>query len=201
MRKHTLTAATATLVLLVALAPPTSALPSADDLKAGIENRAGEIEKYRVLLEGNDQALRLAALDALLAEDDLALRQFAYRTAFSGKDQTMRAIALKRKIGEMKTLVIDVGAGKNPTESEKKVLTSWGGTYAFEIQSFDDKTGTFVSNDYAHKGKGQVSGTTLSFAQSYCNGTFSLGDGAVLTGTLGCKGKWEGRFSGKVTLD
>ncbi len=43
----------------------------------------------------------------------------------------MRAIALKRKIGEMKTLVIDVSAGKNPTEKEKKVLASWGGTYAF----------------------------------------------------------------------
>ncbi len=201
MRKHTLTAATATLVLLVALAPPTSALPSADDLKAGIENRAGEIEKYRVLLEGNDQALRLAALDALLAEDDLALRQFAYRTAFSGKDQTMRAIALKRKIGEMKTLVIDVSAGKNPTEKEKKVLASWGGTYAFEIQSFDAKTGTFATTDYSYNGKGQVTGTTLSFSHRFCNGTFSLGDGAVLTGTLGCKGKWEGRFSGKVTLD
>lgn len=201
MRRPTLTATTATFVLLVALAPPASALPSADDLKSSIENRAGEIEKYRALLESNDQALRLAALDALLAEDNLALRQFAYRTAFSGTDQTMRAIALKRKIGEMKTLVIDVSVGKNPTESEKKVLTSWGGTYAFEIQSFDDKTGTFVSNDYAHKGKGQVSGTTLSFAQNYCNGTFLLGDGAVLTGTLGCKEKWEGRFTGKVTLD
>lgn len=201
MQRPTLTAATATFVLLVALAPPASALPSADDLKSSIENRAGEIEKYRVLLESNDQALRLAALDALLAEDNLALRQFAYRTAFSGTDQTMRAIALKRKIGEMKTLVIDVSAGKNPTEGEKKVLTSWGGTYAFEIQSFDEKTGTFVSDDYDHKGKGQVSGTTLSFAQHYCNGTFLLGDGAVLTGTLGCKTKWEGRFTGKVTLD
>lgn len=46
-----------------------------------------------------------------------------------------------------------------------------------------------------------MSGTTLSFAQHFCNGTFLLGDGAVLTGTLGCKEKWEGRFTGKVPLD
>ncbi len=199
MRK-TLPPSLATLVLFVALATPVPALESADDLKASIDARAMEIKKFHVLLESNDQATRLAALDALLASDDLALRQFAYETAFASKDQSMRSIALKRKVGEMKNLVVDVGTGKNPTEKEKKVLASWGGTYAFEIKSFDEKTGTFESTDPNHNGKGQVSGTTLSFAQRYCNGTFSLGDGAVLTGILGCENKWEGRFTGKITL-
>ena len=199
MRK-TLPLSLATLVLFVALATPVTALPSADDLKASIDARATEIEKYRALLESNDRAMRLAAMDALLASDDLALRQFAYETAFASKDQSMRSIALKRKIGEMKTLVIDVETGKNPTEGEKKVLAAWGGTYAFEVKSFDEKTGTFESTDYNVQGKGQVSGTTLSFAHRYCKGIFSLGDGAVLTGILGCENRWEGRFTGKITL-
>jgi hypothetical protein len=198
--RYTLPAVTASLVLFVALATPVPALPSADDLKASIDERAMDIIKYRVLLESNDQATRLAALDALLASDDLALRAFAYETAFASKDRSMRAIALKRKIGEMKTLVIDVEAGKTATDKEKKVMTAWGGTYAFELQSFDAKTGTFKTSDYDHNGEGQVTGTTLSFSHRFCNGTFSLGDGAVLTGTLGCKGKWEGRFTGKISL-
>ncbi len=196
----TLPLSTATLVLFVALATPVLALESADDIKASIDARAMEIIKFRVLLESSDRATRLAALDALLASDDLALRQFAYETAFASNDQSMRAIALKRKIGEMKTLVIDVEAGKTATDKEKKVLAAWGGTYAFEIKSFDGKTGTFESTDYDHNGKGQVSGTTLSFAHRFCNGTFSLGDGAVLTGILGCENKWEGRFKGKISL-
>jgi hypothetical protein len=194
--RHILTA-----LLLVALAPPALALPSADDLKASIENRATEMDKYRALLESDNQAMRLTAINALLAEDDLMLRQFAYRTAFASNDQTMRAVALKRRIGDMKTLVIDVEASENPTAREKKTHTAWGGTYAFEIGSFDEKTGTFESTDYDHKGTGQVTGTTLSFAQRFCNGTFALGDGAILTGTLGCRAKWEGRFKGKLTLD
>jgi hypothetical protein len=196
--RHTLSTS---LALLAVLAPPVLALPSADELKASIETRATEMDKYRELLESDNQALRLSALDALLAEDDVALRQFAYRTAFQSDDQTLRAVALKRRIGDMKALVINVEAGDDATEKEKKVLSSWGGIYAFEIESFDEKTGTFESTDYDHKGKGQVTGTTLSFAHHYCSGTFSLGDGAVLTGTLGCRAKWEGRFTGKATLD
>jgi hypothetical protein len=62
------------------------------------------MDKYRALLESDNQTLRLAALDALRAEDDLALRQFAYRTAFASDDQTLCAVALKRRIGDMKTL-------------------------------------------------------------------------------------------------
>ena len=101
----------------------------------------------------------------------------------------------------MKTLVIDVEANENATEKEKKTLTAWGGTYAFEVESFDEKTGTFESSGFEHKGTGQVTGTNLSFAHRFCNGTFALGDGAVLTGSLGCRGKWEGRYTGKATLD
>jgi hypothetical protein len=198
--RHTLASAVA-LVTLTLLAPPLFALPSADDLKASIESRATEMDKYRELLESDNQAMRLTALDALLAEDDLMLRQFAYRTAFESDDQTMRAVALKRRIGDMKTLVINVETGENPTEKEKKTLTAWGGIYAFEIESFDEKTGTFETTDYSYKGKGQVTGTTLSFAHQFCNGSFALGDGAVLTGTLGCRGKWEGRFTGNVPLN
>ncbi len=62
------------------------------------------MDKYRALLESDNQALRLAALDALRAVDDLALRQFAYRTAFASDDQTLCAVALKRRIGDMMTL-------------------------------------------------------------------------------------------------
>jgi hypothetical protein len=113
----------------------------------------------------------------------------------------MRAVALKRRIGDMKTLVINVETGENPTEKEKKTLTAWGGIYAFEIESFDEKTGTFESSGFEHKGTGQVTGTTLSFAHRFCNGTFSLGDNAVLTGTLGCGGNWVGQFKGKLTLN
>lgn len=85
-------------------APSILALPSADELKESIETRATEMDKYRALLESDNQTLRLAALDALRAEDDLALRQFAYRTAFASDDQTLRAVAIKRRIGDMKTL-------------------------------------------------------------------------------------------------
>lgn len=199
MRK-TLPLSLATLVLFVALATPVPALESADDLKASIDARAMEIKKFHVLLESNDQATRLAALDALLASDDLALEgDRTHGLVFARKGGLVGELP-KRKVGEMKNLVVDVGTGKNPTEKEKKVLASWGGTYAFEIKSFDEKTGTFESTDYEHNGKGQVSGTTLSFAHRFCNGTFSLGDGAVLTGILGCESKWEGRFTGKITL-
>lgn len=191
-------AAVAALVAITAQAADT---PSADDLKRSIQERSQNIAEYRTLLDDSDQSVRLAALDVMLKSDDIAMRELAYRVGFSSTDQTMRAIALKHRISDLQTVVIKIELPKDASEIKKKTAAGWGGAYAFGIKVVDAKSGRFATaGSTATRGEGQVAGTTFDFSQTYCKGTFRLGDGAVLQGRLGCDRAWEGTYPGTIDL-
>jgi hypothetical protein len=190
-------AAVAALVAIAAHADT----PSDEDLKRSVHERSQQIAEYRKLLDDSDQSVRLAALDVMLKSDDLAMRELAYRVGFSSTDQTMRAIALKHRISDLQTVVIKIELPKDASEIEKKTAAGWGDAYAFGIKVVDEKSGRFAtSGSTATRGEGQVVGTTFDFSQKYCKGTFRLGDGAVLQGSIGCKQGWAGTYPGTIDL-
>jgi hypothetical protein len=173
---------------------------TAEALKQQIQQRSGKIQEFRALLNDPDQTVRLAALDVMLKSDDIAMRELAYGMGFNSADQAMRAVCLKNKFADQKMISIMITDISSPSDSEKKALDAWGGIYSFDVKSFDEKTGQFTSAGTYRKGTGQLNGTRMEFSQPYCNGAFTLGDGAVMTGELGCTASWSGKFAGKINL-
>jgi len=169
-------------------------------LKQQIQERSGTIKEFRALLNDPDQTVRLAALDVMLKSDDIAMRELAYGMGFNSADAAMRAVCLKNKFADQKIISIKITDIASPSDSQKKALGDWGGIYAFDVKTFDEKTGQFTTTGGYRKGTGQLNGTRMEFSQPYCNGSFQLGDGAVLTGELGCKGSWSGKFEGQISL-
>lgn len=173
---------------------------TAEALKQQIQERSGKIKEFRAMLNDPDQTVRLAALDVMLKSDDIAMRELAYGVGFNSADETMRAICLSNKFADQKLISVKIADISNPSDSQKKALDEWGGIYTFDVSSYDEKTGQFKTSGSYRKGTGQINGTRMDVSQSYCNGTFKLGDGAVLEGELGCKGSWAGTFEGQIRL-
>ncbi len=194
------------LCLLLVLMSPTSqqafAETSAEQLKQRIQARSQRIAEFRALLNDPDQTVRLAALDEMLGSDDVAMRELAFGVCFNSADQAMRAICLRRKFADLGTINVEFPgtAGQEWSASQLKVLQEWGGTYTFSVTGFDPKTGRFKTIGTYRNGKGQLSGTRLTFKHPYCAGSFALGDGAVLEGELGCTSSWAGTFKGVIRL-
>lgn len=173
---------------------------TAEALKQQIQERSGKIQEFRALLNDPDQTVRLAALDVMLKSDDIAMRELAYGMGFNSADEAMRAVCLKNKFADQKLISIKIADISSPSDKQKKALDDWGGIYAFEVKTFDEKTGQFTSAGHYRNGTGQLNGTRLEFSQPHCNGSFQLIDGAVLAGELGCRGGWSGKFEGQIGL-
>jgi len=200
MSKLSVVARSLLILVMSACWSPGQAEMSAEALKQQIQERSGKIQEFRALLNDPDQTVRLAALDVMLKSDDIAMRELAYGMGFNSADEAMRAVALKNKFADQKIISIKIADVSSPSDSQKKALDAWGGTYSFDIKSFDEKTGQFATSGNYRKGTGQLNGTRIEFSQPYCNGAFTLGDGAVLTGELGCTGNWSGKFEGNINL-
>ena len=173
---------------------------TAEALKQQIQERSGKIKEFRALLNDPDQTVRLASRDVMLKSDDIAMRELAYGMGFNSADEAMRAVCLKNKFADQKIISVKISEISSPSDSQKKALDAWGGVYTFDVKSFDEKTGQFTTAGSYRKGAGQLNGTRMEFSQNYCNGAFTLGDGAVLTGELGCIGGWSGKFEGQISL-
>ena len=173
---------------------------TAEALKQQIQERSGKIQEFRALLNDPDQTVRLAALDVMLKSDDIAMRELAYGMGFNSADEAMRAVSLKNKFADQQMISVKISAIASPSDSQKKALGDWGGIYSFNVKGFDDKTGQFTTAGSYRKGTGQLNGTRMEFSQNYCNGTFQLGDGAMLAGELGCTGGWAGTYAGQISL-
>lgn len=173
---------------------------TAEALKQQIQERSGKIKEFRAMLNDPDQTVRLAALDVMLKSDDIAMRELAYGVGFNSADEAMRAVCLNNKFADQKLISVKIADISSPSDSQKKALDAWGGIYTFNVNTFDEKTGQFATAGSYRKGSGQINGTRMEFSQNYCNGTFKLGDGAVLEGELGCTGGWAGTFEGQIRL-
>jgi hypothetical protein len=180
--------------------PPGARAQSAEALKQQIQARSQNLAEFRALLNDPDQTVRLAALDTMLKSDDIAMRELAYGTCFNSADAAMRGLCVKNRIADMQSIVIEIGDVDEPTENEQKTLDRWSGSYAFTIESFDEKTGQMKTAGSYKNGTGQVSGTGFDIAQPYCNGQFRLTDGGYLEGELRCTGNWAGRYPGRIRL-
>ena len=112
----------------------------------------------------------------------------------------MRGICVKNKISDMQTIAIQLDESDEPTETEQKTISNWGGAYSFSIEEFDQTTGQMKTAGSYKGGTGHVTGTGFDFTQPYCSGKFELVDGGYLEGELRCTGSWAGRYPGRIRL-
>lgn len=186
--------------ILLAMSLQAVAGTSAEELKKRIQARSQQIAEFRALLNDPDQAVRLAALDEMLSAEDVAMRELAFGLCFNSADDAMRAICLRKKFATLNTISVEFPKQTERSDTQAKALKDWGGIYSFGVEKFDTKTGHFKTTGTYQQGNGQVSGTRLDFRQPYCTGSFTLGDGAVLQGNLGCWDTWAGTFPGLIRL-
>ena len=189
-------------IIAFAFASDARAELDAAALKQKIQQRSQTIQEFRALLNDPDQTVRLAALDAMLKSDDIAMRELAYGICFNSADQTMRVVCLKNRFADLRTVAVTIGDIDDPTEKQQEALADWGGLYDFEIKDYDEKTGQFtISGESAYyQGKGQIVGTGVAFSQKVCDGSFRLADGGVLVGELNCTRGWAGTYPGRISL-
>ena len=157
------------------------------------------------MLNDPDQTVRLAALDVMLKDDDIAMRELAYGICFNSADQAMRSVCLKNRFADLKTVgfkitEIEESSDDKQREKQRKAVEDWGGVYSFQIAEFDEKTGQFTSKGTYKQGTGQITGVTVVLSQAYCKGTLTLVDGGVLEGKLGCTASWKGTYHGHINL-
>lgn len=185
-----------TILAAVIMADVAVSQPSAEELMAQAKERAARIAEYRDILNNPDQNVRLAALDIMLQSDDPVMREVAYKQGFISADDTMRAVALRNRLNDLREFTFQLSLTDSPTEVEKQaIVEEFQGIYGIQIREYDVNSGKVVKfNDY-HQNSGQVSGISLvlNFEAKRCRGDFTLGDGPVLEGTITCSNK---RYAG-----
>lgn len=167
-----------------------SATAFAGSVADDIMKRAATVSEFKGLLNSADENVRLAALDTLLKSENTATRAMAYTAGYASKDVTVRAITLRNNMNELSTVPITISLPESSDKDAKKYYEKYagGGMYSMTVTSYEEKNGNFKFKDNnGSKAKlGSVSGLTLSFRGSYCNGNFVLNELSELVGSLKC---------------
>lgn len=176
-------------VLFTAITLSLSTTVVAESLAEQIKKRAAATAEIKALLSDPDQNTRIAALDVMLKSGDTSMRELAYTIGFNSAEDTFRAIALRNKFNELKSLTVYFDLPESPTDKQKKTYEGWSGSLIMGINSYDEATGTIKSSDqFNYKtGNGSISGLSVNFKTNYCGGTLILNEESVLEGEITCE--------------
>lgn len=172
----------------IVLAMPSAVMAETIDF-AAIQAQAAQIKQANELLNNPDPNLRLAALEAMLSSDNLAMREAAYTAGFASASDTIRAVTARKRFSELTTLVFELSLPENATEDQKKQFNKWAGKFDVQVLKYDEASGTFeLVTDSTYKGSGNVSGIRLNFAlRAGFSGKLSLNDESVYVGSVNYK--------------
>lgn len=185
--------------LIMATVATLSAPVNAESLAEKIKKRAGETAEIKALLNDPDQNTRIAALDVMLKSQDTAMRELAYTTGFNSADDTFRAIALRNKFNELKSVTVYLELPENSSDDLKKVYDSRAGILILSITKYNEAVGSFASGEGSsnYKYDSSVSGLSVNFQTRQCGGTLILNDESTLEGEVACE---KQKFSAKANI-
>jgi len=176
--------------LLFAAATFSAGNAMAESLAEQIKKRAGVIGEVKALLNNSDPSIRIAALDTMLKSDDTAMRETAYSMGLNSADDTLRAISLRNKFNELKSIHVAFTLPDGASEKAKAKFAEFGGSLALNIKGYEEKNGRFtfstsIGGNYTKDGN--ISGLMLQFASRYCKGNFFFNEESVYTGDITCE--------------
>ncbi|RUO61799.1 hypothetical protein [Pseudidiomarina insulisalsae] len=186
---------------LMTAVPNSASAQSAEE----IMKRAKEIKEFKDMLNHADETVRLAALDAMLSSKDLAMRELAYSAGFASVDDTMRAIALRKKIAETGELNIELSITADDEKQFKSYISNFGKNRTLRVQNYSINNGNFNARfiryeNHQSAGQGSISGLRLDASQDNCYISTTLNDESVLEGTLTCRGYKDASVPIKINV-
>ena len=155
--------------------------------------KPAELKEKVAGLNAADPMTRLATFNEMLVSCDPAQREVAYERGFASSEQTVRALTLRAKLRDAKTLMLELVAPKDADDAAHKAIKALGGQVDIPISSYIADTGELKMGGYT----GRVSGTSLNFTYGSCKGVLQLGESGVLAGTVAC---WNSPLAGKIQL-
>lgn len=195
---------------------------------ASVDERYAELQMVPEAINDPDPLMRLAQLEAIIAEGDATKVQLALRTAFTVDDPNIRSLALRAHFAKYDTVVIDAEypegleeALKRGAEDRKLVATALvldGVGRQFSLltryESLSQVEMPFISlnnnpnRDERISGSGNIRGTTITFAgeirfsggnSTTCSFELSRYEGFVVHGFGSCN-RPEGTVPFPVSL-
>lgn len=153
---------------------------------AAIQARAAKIKEVKDLLNNPDASIRLAAMDAMFASDDLALREAAFYAGMNSADESLRSLAVRHRFAEKSVLSLEMVLPDEPSEEQKALYQYYGGSLKLEPNAFDLTTGQFsFQSSYI---RASSSGLKLDFSVRYGTGSLTMNDELIFTGVYSHKG-------------
>ncbi len=173
---------------------------------ADVQDRYAELQAVPEAINDPDPLMRLALLEAIVAEGDATKVQLALRTAFTVDDPNVRALALRAHLATYRTMVIQAeipDGSEGGRNSISGFINALGQTFVVSI-SGDDITGTEFPiqtinsfsgrNPEQFSGSGNVRGSTITLRGVFWSGnnsrtcSFELHkyDGFVVSGEGSC---------------
>lgn len=151
---------------------------------ANVDERYAELQMVPEAINDPDPLMRLAQLEAIIAEDDAAKIQLALRTAFTVDDPNVRALALRAHFASYRTVVIQVeipeevqlavkdGSRERKYANTATFLDGVGGQISLYIdyQNISQVEMPFMSLNHNERrdarlsGTGNIRGTTITFS-------------------------------------
>ena len=180
-------------LLPIALVAVSAAAQSSQPASASCLTKAAELKEKVAELNSPDSLRRLAMFNEMLVSCDPAQREIAYERGFASSEQTVRALTLRAKLRDARTLMLEVAAPKDADDGAHKAVKSLGGYVDMPVTSYDADKGDLKLGAYSSR----VSGTTIQLAYGACKGVLQLGEAGVLAGTVSC---WNSPLTGTIRL-
>jgi hypothetical protein len=104
----------------------------------------------------------------MLKSDDTVMRERAYSMGLNSADDTLRAISLRNKFNELKSMHVAFTLPDGASEKAKEKFAEFGGSWALNIKTYEEKNGRFTfttSIGGTYIKDGNISGLMLQFAR------------------------------------
>ena len=185
----------AVVALLLMLGPSLSAAPSVAEMLEQARAKSRDLEELKKVLNGPDANMRLATFEVMAASGDDTMRELAIDAGLTSTDAVMQALALKTVVLSQASLnlslEVDTSQAADMQERARSYLQNNGNLYQRKITDSDPERGVFKMKQY----EGQVSGTKVTFTNSYDKGTLSLVDETTVQGPVTL---YKGGYSGFI---
>jgi len=153
---------------------PTAATPAA------VRQRAQSIDEMRQLLIDSDTSTRYAALDAMLRSCDSAMKEVAYEAGFGSPDRSMKALALKYKLLNMRRIILEMVPPEAKFSQPQQQFIDCCAKINIDNLKRNFATGDFSGGNTI----GNVSGLELHVTIHDIGARLRLDDNGTLVGTM-----------------
>ena len=148
------------------------------------QGASGDIEQLQAALKSPDASVRMATFSAMVDSNNPALSSLAINTGHASADASMRDVAARAALKEIQTLIVEPSTTLTGEALAAQTSFSNNNGLRIVLTKIDWRSGqaeTYVG------GRVQVSGSTITFQNAFCQGRLSAVEGSwVYEGNVAC---------------